>query len=77
MRKLSNITPNEFARVLLLLGFTKTRTKGGHEAWTKEGIARPVIFQTHINPIPEFVVVNNLRTIGLSRKDFISLLETL
>jgi len=44
MKTLSNISANEFRTVLKLLGLSLKRTKGGHEAWMKEGTTRPVIF---------------------------------
>ena len=43
----------------------------------KAGMLRPVIFQTHVEPIPEFVVRNNLRNMGVSRQEFLAILETL
>lgn len=75
MKKLSNITVAEFRSVLSSLGLEKIRTKGGHEAWMKSGMLRPVIFQTHNDPIPEFIIKNNLRTLGLGKDEFLSLLE--
>ena len=77
MRTLANITVSEFRAVLERLGLSKVRTKGGHEAWIKQGMTRPVIIQTHINPIPEFVIRNNLRNLGVSKQDFLELLESL
>lgn len=77
MRTLSNITIAEFRTILQRQGLVLVRTKGGHETWAKPGLLRPIIFQTHINPIPEFIVRNNLRNLGLSKQDFLSLLEQL
>lgn len=77
MRTLANITIAEFRNVLERLGLSKIRTKGGHEAWIKEGMIRPVIIQTHISPIPEFIVRNNLRNIGISKQEFLDILEKL
>lgn len=37
MKKLSNISLKEFRAVLTALGLHKMRTKGGHEAWVREG----------------------------------------
>ncbi len=77
MKTLANITIAEFRSVLERLGLSKTRTKGGHEAWMKEGMTRPVIIQTHVNPIPEFIIRNNLRNIGISKQEFLDILERL
>jgi hypothetical protein len=48
---------------------------GGHEIWTKNGLKRAVVFQTHVEPIPEFIVRNAIRDMGMSRDEFISKLE--
>lgn len=77
MRNLSNVSISEFRAIMLLLGLTKVRTKGGHEAWMKDGMTRPAIVQTHVDPVPEYVLRNNLRIIGISREEFLTLLEKL
>ena len=57
------------------MGLSFVRTSGGHEMWSKEGLLRNVVFQTHKEPLPEDIVVNNLRTIGVSKKEFEDLLK--
>ena len=52
MKGLSNISVREYRMILSKLGLTLVRRKGGHEAWMKQGMTRPVVFQTHIDPIP-------------------------
>lgn len=69
MGTLQNVKVKDFKRFLESLGLSYISTTGGHEKWAKEGMLRPVIFQTHIDPIPETIIRNNLRTIGSSRKD--------
>lgn len=73
--KLSNVSVDEFRRFLCDAGCVMVSTEGGHEKWKKEGGMRSVIFQTHINPVPEFIIRNNLRTLGLTRRDFIAWLK--
>ena len=75
MKKLSNITIAEFRLFLRAKGLTMERTNGGHEMWSKEGMQRPVVFQTHIDPLPEFVVKNNLTAVGVSRKELLEFFE--
>lgn len=77
MRKLSNITIAEFRQILAILGLEKDRTKGGDEAWIKTGMTRPVIFQTHKDPVPEFIVRNAIRDLGMTRQEFLEILENL
>lgn len=75
MRDLSNISVNEFKSALRALGLKCLRTRGGHEMWAKPGMPRPVVIQTHVSPIPEFIIRNCLRTLELSRGEFLSFLE--
>lgn len=64
-----NVSPALFREYLKSLGLTCERISGGHEIWKTTGMLRPVIFQTHIDPIPEFIIRNNLRNVGKTRKD--------
>ena len=77
MRRLSNISIKELRAVLLQLGLSCDGIKGGHEKWSKDGMTRPIVFQTHKDPVPEFIVKNAIRDLGMSRQDFLSILETL
>ena len=77
MKKLSNISLKDFRAVLTALGLHKMRTKGGHEAWVREGLIRTVIVQTHVDPVSELVVRKTINDLGLTREEFITLLETL
>ena len=70
MGRLSNISLSVFRAFLLSKGLSLLRVSGGHEVWGKAGLLRPVIIQTHVDPIPEFIVLNCLRTIGVTRKAF-------
>ncbi len=74
--KLSNISIATFKKFLSFVGCTYISTEGGHEKWKKEDCKRSIIIQTHIDPIPEFIIKNNLRTLGLTRSDFILWLKT-
>lgn len=77
MKKLSNITLKEFRAVLAALGLHKIRTKGGHEAWVREGLKRPVIVQTQVDPVSELVVRKTINDLGITREEFMSRLESL
>ena len=43
--------------------------------WFKDGMLRNVVLQTHIDPVPEDIIKNNLRTIGVAVDDFDELLK--
>lgn len=68
--KLSNIPVNDFREFLAAVGCSKAKTEGGHERWVRPGLARPIIIQTHISPVPEFIVKNTLRNLGITRTQF-------
>jgi hypothetical protein len=51
--------------------------KGGHhQKWTRSDLNRPIIFQKTIDPVPEFIIKNNLRILGVSKKEFYEILES-
>ncbi len=69
--RIGNISIADFRLFLADQGCVEVASGNtGHEKWTKEGLVRPVVFQTHIDPIPEFIVRNNLRNLGLTANDF-------
>ena len=57
-----------------MVGFTCVREEGDHRVYTKPGIPRPIIIPRY-RAVPVFIIMNNLRTAGLSRADYFSLLE--
>lgn len=75
MGRFSNISVSRYRRILAALGLSCVRTKAGHEMWFKDGMLRNVVFQTHKEPVPEAIVLNNNRTIGVSNKDFEAILK--
>lgn len=81
--KLSNVSLADFRRFLFEIGCSRTATykrtkgRGGHEKWNKEGLARPIVIQTHEDPVPEFIVKNALRDLGLTRDEFFNIMRKL
>ena len=73
---LKNISLRTFRDFLLWEGLKNIQTEGGHEVWSRKDLRRPVILQTHIDPVPEFVVRNALRTIEASKEDYIRFLRS-
>lgn len=52
-----------------------SKGRGGHEKWSRKDLLRPVTIQTHIDPVPEFIIANVLRNIGMSRDDFFDIMD--
>jgi hypothetical protein len=79
-RKLSNITLKDFRTFLKSQGLNlikDSKGRGGHEKWSKSGIDRPITIQTHIDPVPEFIVKQVLRHLKISKKDFFNKFDKL
>ena len=73
-RKLSNVTLADYREFLSKCHCKHVRTEGGHEVWTRRDLTRPIVVQTHVDPVPEFIIKNALRNLGLKRKDFFEIL---
>ena len=74
--RIGNISIADFKVFLAEQGCKMVESgNSGHEKWSKEGMLRPVVFQTHIDPIPEFIIRNNLRNMGLTANDLRALLK--
>ena len=79
-KKLSNISVKDFRKFLLSQGLElikDTKGRGGHEKWSKAGMLRPITIQTHINPVPEFIVKQVLRHLDMDRDAFFELFDDL
>jgi predicted RNA binding protein YcfA (HicA-like mRNA interferase family) len=74
MTKITPIPPGRLKRVFEKAGFKCVRVEGGHFVYTKEGVPRPVVIPDW-KEIPVFIIKNNLRTAGITRDEYFSLLE--
>jgi hypothetical protein len=76
--KLSNIDIEDLRRFLKYQGLhliTDSKGRGGHEKWSRADLDRPITIQTHINPVPEFIIKQILRHLNISKKAFIEALN--
>ena len=74
MNSLSNISLKDYREFLTNAGCKNMGINAGHEKWTRRDLTRPIIVQTHIDPVPEFIIKNALRSLNLTRKDFFDIL---
>ena len=51
------------------------REEGDHRIYWKEGLKRPIVVPR--DTLPPFIVLNNLRTLGVSRDDYLKKLKKL
>ena len=54
-----------------------TENKGRSRGMDEKGNDTPLIFQTHIEPVPEFIVKNAIRDIGITQQEFMDVLGKL
>lgn len=64
----------ELRDVFKLAGCIEVRTKGDHLIMTRAGMARPIVIKMD-KDLGEDTVRSNMRTLGLSRKEFEHMLE--
>lgn len=76
-RKLNNVSISQFESFLELCLCKFNKNEKGHVKYSRSDLFRPIIFQNHIQPIPEFIILNNLRVLCLTKKDFFDILDGL
>lgn len=72
-QKLSNLPLRKYRLFLTAVGLNLIKTskgRGGHEKWSKQSIDRPITIQSHICPVPEFIVKQHLRHLKMTREQF-------
>ena len=74
MPKISPIPAGRLRKVFEKAGFKCTRIEGDHFVYTKPGVARPVVIPDW-KEVPVFIIKNNMRTAGITREEYFSLLE--
>jgi hypothetical protein len=74
-RHLRNISISKLESFLELCLCKYIKNKKGHIQYTRSDLTRPLPFQNHIDPVPEFIVKNLLRGLGYSKSDFHDILE--
>jgi hypothetical protein len=52
-------------------------SKGGHYQYARANLGRPLTLQTHVDPVPEFIILNHLRVLGNSKKEFLDTFYTM
>ncbi len=74
---MASIKPIDYKRLCKIFekdGWKFFHQKGDHLICQKPGALRPVVIPLY-KEIPTFVILNNLRTAGISREKYFKLLE--
>lgn len=74
-RHLRNVSISKLESFLELCLCKFIKNSKGHIQYTRSDLTRPLPFQSHIDPVPEFIVKNLLRGLGYSKNDFYDILE--
>ncbi len=76
MPRIGSIHWKEFEKFVLFVGCTFQRQKGDHRIYTKPGLKRPIVFPRD-TALPEFIILNNLRILGVSREEYLNIIKKL
>ena len=75
--KSGNLSLSTVRKILIHQGCKLIRSDKGHEKYTKSTLTRPIVIQGHIDPIPEFIVKQIMRTLSLTNKDIQQIISEL
>jgi len=76
MPKKQNITNKQFQKFLLFVGCSLKRSKGDHFVYTRSDLIRPIVIPND-NPLPQFIIRNNLKLLGISWDEFFSIIDNI
>lgn len=70
MSAIDQISWRKFEKNLFSIGCTFKRQKGDHRVYWKPGLMRPLVVPKE-RVLPAFIILNNLRVLGISREEFL------
>ena len=76
---MSRITPTDWqtqVKIFESVGFTLMRTCGDHMMFTRAGCIRPVVIPKY-KSIGPMIIQNNMRTAGISREQYLKIIENI
>lgn len=76
MPKLIPVPWKKFEKFVLHVGCAFNRQESSHRMYVKQGIPRSVVFQARGN-VPVFIILNNLRTLGIHREEYLRIMSKL
>lgn len=70
MPHIGSIHWKKFEKFLILVGCRFTREKGDHRIYWKDELKRPIVIPRN-NTLPAFIILNNLKILGISREEYL------
>jgi predicted RNA binding protein YcfA (HicA-like mRNA interferase family) len=78
---MSRITPirwQDFEKFLIHIGCEfVSQERTSHRKYTRPGLLRPIIVPANTRELTAFIIQNNLRTLGISREDYLEIMSKL
>ncbi len=78
-RVIAGLSPAHYKTLIAVLeraGFIFHRQRGDHLIYTKPGLIRPPVIPAY-HEVPVFIIKNLLRTAGISREQYLELVQNL
>lgn len=66
-KKVKNVPLKDVIRFLKMMGAKQIRTRGGHYIFSHKDLNRSIPLQSHIDPVPEFIVLEILNYFEISK----------
>jgi predicted RNA binding protein YcfA (HicA-like mRNA interferase family) len=76
MDGVGKVSWQRFERFLLAIGCEFKGQEGSHRKYKKSGLPRPIIIPCR-KELADFVMVRNLRTLGITREQFVEIIKDL
>ncbi|HBB65571.1 MAG TPA: hypothetical protein DCZ84_02990 [Candidatus Vogelbacteria bacterium] len=76
MPRIQSIHWKDFEKFLFNMGCEFKREKGDHRVYWRKGLKRPIIIPRDTS-LPVFIILNNLKVLGISREKYLKTLESL
>jgi hypothetical protein len=76
MPKKQNITNKRFQKFLIYIGCNLKRSHGDHFIYVRGGLNRPIVIPKD-NPLPQFIIRNNLKILNITWEEFFRIIEDL
>ena len=76
MPRIGAIHWKKFEKFLFAVGCIFDHEKGDHRVYWKEGIKRPIVVPRYAQ-LPDFIILNNLKILGVNRKKYLAIIAKL
>jgi predicted RNA binding protein YcfA (HicA-like mRNA interferase family) len=76
MSRVGKVSWKRFEKFLLAIGCEFKSQEGSHRKYRKHGLLRPIIIPCD-SELPQFIISNNLRTLGISQEQFAEIIKNL